>query len=280
MSRTSESPGRHDDKVERLHPGREDGRGARRRIAAEDLERIVRRAAQMQQRAGEPGQHALTEEEVVQIGRQVGLEPDYVRRALAEVHAESLLPAPDPDSRLFGLLAGDARLPARRLVPGEPELIQQDLEAVLADEEGLRPLRRRPGRSVWEPSSNVFDRVQRSLGLDGRSYTLARARHVDLAVAELEPGWTLVTATADLTRERNEVLSGGGFGALFAVVAAGVLTHSMDMEHATLLAAGSAVLTAMVAAAIAIPWMRWHMAEKRARIRLGLEGLLDRVERG
>lgn len=280
MSRTPESPGRHDDKVEQLHPGREDGRGARRRIAAEDLESIVRRAARMQQRAGEPGQQSLTEDEVIQIGRQVGLEPDHVRRAMAEVHAESLLPAPDPDSRLFSLLAGDARLPVRRVVPGEPEVIQQRLEAVLADEENLTPLRRRPGRSVWEPSGNVFDRVQRSLGLDGRSYALARARHVDLSVAELEPGWTLVTATADLTRERNEALSGGGFGALFAVVAAGVLTYSTDLEHAMALAFGSAVLTAMAAAAVAIPWMRWHMAEKRARIKLGLEGLLDWVDRG
>jgi hypothetical protein len=279
MNRTPESPGRDDDNVEQLHPGRPAGSGGRR-IAAEDLERIVRRAAQMQQRAGEPGQHSLTEADVLQIGRQVGLEPDYVRRALAEVHAESLMPAPPTDARLFGLLAGDARVPVRRVVPGEPEGIQQQLEAVLENEENLKPLRRRAGRSVWEPSSNMFDRVQRSLGLDGRSYTLAQVRHVDLAVAELEPGWTLVTATADLTRERNEALAGGGFGALFAVTAAGVLTHSMDMEQAFQLAVASAGLTAMVAAAIAIPWMRWHMGEKRARIALGLEGLLDRVDNG
>ncbi len=278
MIQSPESPGRDDDNVETLRPRTADA--PRRRIAAEDLERIVRRAAKMQQRAGEPGQQSLTEEEVIQIGRQVGLEPDHVRRAMAEVHAESLLPAADPDSRLFSLLAGDASLPVRRVVPGEPGAIQQRLEAVLADEESLRPLRRRPGRSVWEPSSNVFDRVQRSLGLDGRSYTLAQARHVDLSVAELEPGWTLVTATADLARERNEVLGGGGFGVLFAVAAAGVLTHSMDVENATLLAAGSAVLTAIVAAAIAIPWMRWTMGEKRGRLKLGLEGLLDRVDRG
>lgn len=166
------------------------------------------------------------------------------------------------------------------MVPGEPEGLQGHLETVLAEEENLRPLRRRPGRSVWEPSSSVFDRVQRSLGLDGRSYTLAGARHLDLAVAELEPGWTLVTATADLTHERNEALGTGGFCALFAVVAAGVLTYSMDLEHATLLAAGSAVLTAVVAGAIAVPWMRWQLEEKRARIKLGLEGLLDRVDRG
>lgn len=279
MNRTPESSGSGHDNVESLHPGREDRRGARRRIAAEDLERIVRRAATMQQRAGDPGQQSLTEEEVIQIGRQVGLDPGHVRRAMAEVHAESLLPTAGPDSRLFSLLAGDASLPVRRVVSGEPDAIQQRLEAVLGDEENLRPLRRRPGRSVWEPSSNVFDRVQRSLGLDGRSYTLAQARHVDLSVAELEPGWTLVTATADLTRERNEVLGGGGFGALFAVVAAVVLTHSMDLENAAMLAAGAAVLTAIVATAIAIPWMRWSMREKHVRVRLGLEGLLDRVDR-
>lgn len=114
------------------------------------------------------------------------------------------MPGPiEQDRRLFSLLAGDARLPVRRVVPGEPEAMQKRLETVLEEKGGMRPLRRRPGRSVWAPSSNVFDRMQRSLGLDGRSYTLAKARHVDLAVAELEPGWTLITDTADLAGHRT-----------------------------------------------------------------------------
>lgn len=279
MNRTPDSSKTERDNVEHLRPERADGVPKTRRIAAEDLDRVVRRAAEMQHRAGEPGQQSLTEDEVVQIGRQVGLEPDHVRRAMAELHAESLLPRAVPETRLFSLLAGEARVPLRRVVPGDPESVQRRIEAALEAEESLKPVRRRAGRSVWEPSSNVFDRVQRSLGLDGRSYALARARHVDLGVAELEPGWTLVTLTADLTQQRNEALGGGGFGVLFATVGAAVLTHSMDLENAILMAAGSALLTALVSAAAAVPWMRWSMEEKRSRIALALEGLLDQVER-
>ena len=278
MSHTNEDSRPGAGNVESLHPGRGAGRAGRRQIAAEDLERIVQRAAQMQQRDGEPGQQALTEDDVVQIGRQVGLEPEYVRRALAEVHAESLMPPLPADFPVLAMLAGEGRTPVRRVVPGEPADIQRSLETVLEREESLKPLRRKPGRSVWEPSSHLLDKVQRGLALDGRTYTLANARNVDLGIAELEPGWTLVTATADIAGERNQALCCGGMGVIFATLGAAAAVWS-NVSESILLSAGAAILAAAASVAVAVPWMRWHVSQKRERFALALEGLLDRVDR-
>ncbi len=243
---------------------------ARRRIPAEDLESIVRRASELQNRHGSAGTHSLTEAEVVDIGQQVGLEPDYVRRAIAEVYAESLVPKQPPGNALLDLLAGDARVEVRRVIAGNPARIQEQLEAELREREKLAPLRRRLGRSVWEASKGTFARLERFMNFSGREYALAEIRQVDLAVAELEPGWSLVTVTADLGNRRDESLYGAGGGVLAAAVAAFLLAGE---------SAGAGVAIALLGAAAAAPWLRWSLGRRRARIAVLLEGLVDRAER-
>ena len=250
---------------------------ARRRIPAEDLEAIVRRAAELQNRRGSPGAQSLTEAEVIEIGRQVGLEPDYMRRAIAEVHAETLAPAAPPGNPLLDLLAGPGRVEVRRVVPGDPALIQQQLEVQLREGEKLGPLRRRHGRSVWEASSGTFARLERFLNFSGREYALAEIRQVDLSVAELEPGWALVTVTGDLGNKRDEAFYGVTGGALAAMVVAFVITAESAGPVPAGIAAG--LLGGMLTTAIGLTWLRWTLARRRERIGLLLEGLVDRAER-
>ena len=250
---------------------------ARRRIPAEDLEAIVRRAAELQNRRGSPGAQSLTEAEVIEIGRQVGLDPDYVRRAIAEVHADSLAPAAPRPSPLLDLLAGDGRVDVRRVVPGDPVAVQQEIERQLREREKLGPLRRRHGRSVWEASSGTFARLERFLNFSGREYALAQIRQVDLSVAELEPGWTLVTVTGDLGNKRDEALYGVAGGALAAMIVAFMIAAESAGGS---IAAGIAAALAggMLTAAIGSTWLRWSLARRRERIGLLLEGLVDRAE--
>ena len=249
---------------------------ARRRIPAEDLEPIVRRAAELQNRRGSPGAQSLTEAEVIEIGRQVGLQPDYVRRAIAEVHAESLAPAAPPGSPLLDLVAGEGRVEVRRVVPGDSTLIQEQIERQLREREKLGSLRRRHGRSVWEASSGTFARLERFLNFSGREYALAEIRQVDLAVAELEPGWALVTVTGDLGNKRDDALYAVAGGALVAMIVAFMVAAeggSVAAGIAAALVAGA--LTACGGSA----WLRWTLARRRERIGLLLEGLVDRAER-
>src|SRR5690606_31748281 len=249
-----------------------EGRTSRveRRIATEDLEAIVRRAAEIQNRRGGPGAAALTEAEVIEIGRQVGLDPENVRRAIAEARAEALAPKAPPRNPFLDALAGDERVEIRRVIAGEPARIQQQLELLLRDREKLEPLRRRLGRSVWEASTGAMARLERWLNFSGREYALAEIRQVDLAVAEVEPGWSLVTLAGDLGNKRDEVLGGLGAGVLVVAAVAGVLVGD---DGSTLAGIAAGVMAGMVAAAVGIPWARWSMQQRRKRIALLLEGV-------
>lgn len=254
------------------------GTQARRQVAAEDLDLIVRRAASIQNKRGSPGSELLTEEEVIEIGRQVGLEPEYVRRAMAEVHAESLAPEQPPGNRILDLIGGDSRIEVRRVVAGEPTLIQQQVEMLLREREKLSALRRRPMRSVWEASAGIMDRLDRFMNFSGKEYALAEARQVELAIAETEPGWSLVTLVADLANKRDEVLyTAGSCVAVAAILAAAFV--GMATGYASILTVGSALLAGAAGSAVAIPWMRWSLDKRRSRIEVILEGLIDQVDR-
>jgi hypothetical protein len=274
-------------RVENLNARRPptDARGTegRRQVAAEDLDVIVRRAAAIQNKRGSPGSELLTEDEVIEIGRQVGLEPDHVRRAMAEVHAESLAPKRPPGNRILDLIGGDSRVEVRRVVAGGPTLIQQQVELLLRDREKLSALRRRPTRSVWEASSGIMDRLDRFMNFSGKEYALAEARQVELAVAETEPGWSLVTLAADLANKRDEILYTAGSFVAAAAIVAGVLVGVQADYASSVLAWGigllAGLLVGVTGGAVAVPLMRWTVDNRRNRIELILEGLIDEVDR-
>jgi hypothetical protein len=249
-----------------------------RQIASEDLDLIVRRAAEIQNKRGNAASQLLTEDEVVEIGRQVGLEPGHVRRAMAEVHAESLAPKRPPGNRILDLIAGDSRVEVRRVVAGEPTLIQQQVEMLLREREKLSALRRRPTRSVWEASAGIMDRLDRFMNFSGKEYTLAETRQVDLAVAETEPGWSLVTLAADLANKREEVLYAAGSCVAVVAILAAAFT-GVEAGYDSLLTLGSTLLAGLASAAAAVPWVRWTVDKRRNRVELILEGLIDQVDR-
>jgi hypothetical protein len=250
----------------------------RRQVASEDLDLIVRRAAEIQNKRGNAASQLLTEEEVVEIGRQVGLEPAHVRRAMAEVHAESLAPERPQGNRILDLLAGDSRVEVRRVVAGEPTLIQQQVEMLLREREKLSALRRRPTRSVWEASAGIMDRLDRFMNFSGKEYALADTRQVELAIAETEPGWSLVTLAADLANKREEVLYTAGSCVGVAAILAAAFT-AMEGGYGMFFCVVSGLFVGLASAAVAVPWLRWSVGKRRERIAVILEGLIDQVDR-
>ncbi|MEX2124764.1 MAG: hypothetical protein WD795_12795 [Woeseia sp.] len=180
---------------------------------------------------------------------------------------------------ILELIAGSSRVEARRVVAGDPTTIQQQIELQLRDQEKLSALRRRPLRSVWEASPRVMHRLERSLNLSGKEYALAEARQVQLAVAETEPGWSLVTLAADVANKRNEILYSAGSAVAILAIFGAVFTASSEPGYVVLLAAGAALLAGLSAIAASIPWVRWTLNKRRARVELILESLLDQVDR-
>lgn len=255
------------------------GAAVGRAISSADLERVIRRASDLQFRAGTADAGgALDETEVVRIGEEVGLEPRFVRRALAEVRAESLVPESPRETPLPARLWGPGLVRASRVVPGERAEVAARLETHLRERELLKRVRRQPSRSLWEPAGGLLHTMKRAMDVGGHGYELAKARSVELAVEGLEPGWSMVTLTADLRNERAGAALGWHLAAAAAAVPAAVfLTATGGPGLPALLGAGLAGGAGFGAATWATAT---QYAKRRRRVRLALEGLLDRLELG
>ena len=247
-------------------------------VTREQLERVIARASDLQFRRSKPVGGELQAGEVVQIGAEVGIEERYVRQALAEVEAASLIPDAPLDEGLARRIAGPAIVSTSRVVPGGPSEVEANLESYLRQEELLRQVRSRSGGSVWEPGTGLVHQMRRAFDVGGRRYTLAKARDLQIRVAALESGWSLVTLTADIGNLRAERLAGWftGMGLAGAAGAFGLLT-----------ATGGGVLPLLGALAVFSGFTALATACARAgtrkagqRTRRALEGLLDRLERG
>lgn len=247
-----------------------------KRVSSSDLERVIRRAAELQFDEGEDVTD-LEVGEVVRIGEEVGLEPRHVRRALAEVQAAALLPALPPDRGLPTRLWGPGIVRHSRAVRGGAASVQESVEEHFEHRESLRCVRRQPGRSLWEPAAGLVKQMQRALDVGGHGYDLAKARNVQLAVESLEEGWSLVTLSVDLRNLRAQQATGwllglglsGTGGAVASAVLAGTAVGFVIMPVLALGFWGGA------------SWAAGRTFEKsRSRIELIVLGLLDRLEQG
>ena len=89
------------------------------RISREALERVIHRAAELQTKARDIGDQ-LTEQEVLELGKEVGIPTRYLQQALLEERAKSVAAQ---DRGLLASLAGSKRVSAERTVPGsEPDV--------------------------------------------------------------------------------------------------------------------------------------------------------------
>jgi len=235
------------------------------------LERIIQRAAELQTAEREIGE-GLTPDEVLALGREVGIPGRYLQQALLEERARIVQAGP---GGFLSRTVGPAAIAAQRVVRGEPETIEATLVRWLEKHELLSVQRHQPGRITWEPTGGFQAAYRRAVGAVGgskRPIMLARADTVSCTVLELEPGYCNVALTATARKARGESVGGGA-----ALAAAG--------------AVGTAVLAAVGAIfpVVLIPLPLGlglgYMTLRRygpvaARIQLGLERALDQLEHG
>jgi hypothetical protein len=247
-------------------------------LSRADLDRVIRRAAELQFQEGADDGGTLSEDEILRIGGEVGLEAGHVRRALGEVRAQALVPALPPDVGPLRRVIGDAHVRADRVVPGDAPEVEERLVRWLSRQESLHSVRRRAGVSLWEPAEGVVAQLQRGLKWGGQRYELAQARQTELSVQSLEDGFSLVTVTADVRNLRMEQGGGpvigfgllGGAGAVAATIAV--------FPPAAIVAAGVVGIGLGGLGGAAVGRSTFH--QKAERVRLAAEGLLDRLERG
>ena len=82
------------------------------------IERVLARAAELQATAGgQDGESNLSESQLIEIGKEVGLNPTTLTQALAEERSRISVPA---DQGAFSSITGPAIATASRTVRGTP----------------------------------------------------------------------------------------------------------------------------------------------------------------
>jgi hypothetical protein len=235
------------------------------------LERIIHRAAELQTAEREIGE-GLTPDQVLALGREVGIPGRYLQQALLEERARIVEAGP---GGFLSRTVGPAAIAAQRVVRGEREMIEATLIRWLEKNELFSVQRHQPGRITWEPTGGFQAAYRRAVGAVGgnkRPIMLARADTVSCTVLELEPGYCNVALTATAGKARGESVGGSAALASAGVVGTGVLA-----------AIGAVFPVVLIPLPVALAL--GYIALRRygpvvARIQLGLERALDHLEHG
>ena len=240
-----------------------------RKITREQLERIIQRAAELQAGEMETGD-GLTEQELLKLGSDVGIPGKFLRQALYEEN----LGGTALERSLASRWVGPRMVLAHRVVPGDRAALEQALGEYMAEEEAMTPKRRLPDRTLWEAQKGFFAEMKRGFGVGGKSYHLARAAEVSVAVTPLEEGYCHVALTADVSNSRRDVVSGASVTAGTGVVISAILLSVVPAAVPLVL-----LLPAALGLGIGASIPRAHR-RKAARVQLALEQVLDGLERG
>jgi len=236
-------------------------------ISREALDRIIQRAAELQTGARDIGD-GLTEGELLALGKDVGIPDRYLKQALLEERTRLT-----EDAAPHGwTLGGPRRIAAHRVVPGERGAVERALSLWMEDQELLRVKRRYPDRTTWEPQVGFMASMQRGFKAGGKTYALTRATEVSGQVMPLESGFCHVQLVADV-RNLRQARIGGAAG----LVAAGATGTGVAVALGILLPI--AVLPAALFSLGALSVLAGHRPQSE-RIQVGLEQVLDRLERG
>ena len=231
----------------------------------------MQRAAELQAAEADVGE-GLTSEEVLALGKDVGIPGRYLQQAMLE---QATAIAPVAEAGLAGHLVGPAEVSAQRVVMGEPEEAARALISWFDSNELLVVLRQQAGRVTFEPLGGMQAALRRGSAAFSAAkpkYMLARANLVTATFNRLETGYCHVTLTANLGKVRGGYVGGavaaGSSGAAAALVAA-TLSPFWVVAIPPLLVGGL------------IGWFvlkRYRPVAERAM--LGLERALDYLERG
>ena len=242
------------------------------------LDRVLARAAEIQL-AGAVGEtsESISEDQIIEIGKEVGLSPGVLRQALAEERTRIQLME---EGGFVAKVAGPSYASASRTVSGEPAKVLAAVDAWMQDKECLQVQRRFGERIVWEPQRGMWSGIKRSVNIAGRGYDLVRAAAVAGTVSEVAPGRTLIRIDADMTQSRNARVRNasivGGLGVAVAGTAA-LLGIAITAAPIFIVAGALVPLVGFGSAAYATAESHRSVAQ---RVQLAIEQVLDRIEHG
>jgi hypothetical protein len=249
------------------------------------LERVLARATELQAQGTETPE-VISEARLLEIGREVGIDPNHLRLAIAEERGRSPM-LPDAPGRIAEAL-GEAHAAAQRPVHGAPDAVLAALDRWMQREEQFTVKRRFGTRMSWEKQRNPFASITRSMS--GRPNDLSRADEVSATVTAVDGARSLVRLDADLRLHRKSFRDSViVIGVLNVLVAAGwaiplVVLTAVSTTTPNVAVMGAAGVTALGVQA-GISTLIWGSIKRSfrsavARTQLRLEQLLDALEHG
>jgi hypothetical protein len=241
------------------------------------LERVLARATELQAAGGEPSE-SMTEAQLIELGKEVGISAEAIRQAIAEERTRVALPE---EGGTIASWFGPGVATASRVVRGRPADVLQLVDAWMQREEAMRPLRRFDDRLTWEARRDFQAQIQTNFNFGGRAYALRSANEVGATVVPIDADRVLVRLDADVSQGRRRSVVGsavtaGGFVATGAgLVGFTTLVPEASLVVGTVVGTVWAGVGGVVSAAIAAAQRR-----KVRRAQLALEQILDRLERG
>ncbi len=241
------------------------------RIDRAALDRIIQRAAELQTGDRDIADQ-LTPEEVLALGREVGIPNRYLRQAMLEEQAR----LPDQEqSGLWDRLVGPALVGTYRVIRGDAGAIERSLIRYMEQHELLALQRQQPGRITWEPLGGIPAAIRRStaaLGSGTRPFMLSKVELVTATLTPLEADYCHVALQASVRGMRSAYVGAGA-----AMVTAGAGATAALLVLSAFLPV--AVLPIPLGLGIGYATFR-RFRPVAARALLGLERALDDVEGG
>jgi len=244
------------------------------------LERVLARATELQGDGGELPD-AVSESRLMEIAREVGIDPLHLRQALAEERAR--LPMQEPEHGAVLDALGTATVSVQRVVPGTPAEVLAKLEAWMPRMESLALRRRVSDRVSWEPSRDTLGNFLRSFGMGGRRQDLVRLDQVVASVTAIDATRSVVRFDAEAFAARRTQRSS------FLLISLALVVMGLGASVPIVLLAGGGIATAdiggVAAFASGLGYFSWRTIRRGYRqmidrTHLRLEQLLDKLETG
>jgi len=241
------------------------------KIGRASLERVLARASELQSASGDTPDE-LTEDQLLELGREVGLSAQHLKQALAEERTRSIVP--DDERGVGASLFGPSWARAERTVPGKPADVLAAIDAWMQKQELLIVKRHHTDRIVWEPRRDFLVGIKRALKVGGRDYALSQSVEASATVVPVDDARVHVGLDADFRNGRRQAAGQIAGTTVFGGAATGVMLLLGTIP--VVLAAAPLVVLPLAGIAGA----RALQTRVVTRAQLALEQLLDRLERG
>jgi hypothetical protein len=233
------------------------------------LERVLARAAELQAAGGDTDEFgAMTEAQLVDLGKEVGLSADVLRQAMAEERSRAIMPE---ERGVLGSVAGVATVTASRTMRGTPSQVLGALDSWMQNGEALQVKRRFADQLVWEARRDFAARIRRAF--TGRTFDFTPATDVSGIAAPAGADKVHVRLVADFSAARERRVE-------MAIIAAIAMSITGVPLRIIGLALPLAVIPPLVLAIAAFVITRRQYRAMILRAQLALEQALDRLEFG